>query len=400
MPEIDMTAESPRPCPICGAKDWHSVYRQRFIDGPLGEGYDVVVCSQCGAGFADGIPPQAEMDRYYAEQSKYAYEHSGGNESPWDFRRFETTFAQVAPYLPSHEARIIDIGCATGGLLSVFKKHGFLNLLGADPSAACAKAAKRLHGVEVIPATLSQLSAIEERFDLAFMVGVLEHLRDVRQAIGIVSRLLKPGGLLYCAVPDVEGLADCSNAPYQQFSVEHVNFFSSASLRRLMAECFMGPVNSWRWTVEWRENVWEPIASGLYKITSHPVRMFDDSTGAALARYLSISRDEDQKILTRIESLRKSQEPILVWGAGTLARRLLAATALAETNIAAFVDSNSSLHGQTLANRRIIGPAEIAGRKESILICSIAFEKEIAGEIGSRYGLTNRVISLLGDDAR
>ena len=89
------------------------------MDGPMGNGYNVVVCTKCGAGFADGIPSQADLDRYYAEQSKYTYDHADGAESSWDLKRFEATVGQIAHYFKSPNARILDIGCATGGLLSV-----------------------------------------------------------------------------------------------------------------------------------------------------------------------------------------------------------------------------------------------------------------------------------------
>ncbi|HEY5078935.1 MAG TPA: class I SAM-dependent methyltransferase, partial [Opitutaceae bacterium] len=144
-----MSIPAPRPCPVCAGLERRLVWRQRFLDGPLGGGYDVVVCSGCGAGFADGIPSQPEMNRYYAEQSKYTYSHADGAESPWDAGRFEATVDQVLPHLGSREARILDIGCATGGLLAAFKRRGFTNVTGADPSPECAAAAMRLYGINV-----------------------------------------------------------------------------------------------------------------------------------------------------------------------------------------------------------------------------------------------------------
>jgi SAM-dependent methyltransferase len=365
------------------------------MDGPMGNGYNVVVCTKCGAGFADGIPSQADLDRYYAEQSKYTYDHADGAESSWDLKRFEATVGQIAHYFKSPNARILDIGCATGGLLSVFKKSGFENVMGVDPSPACAEAAGRLYGVNVLVSTLSQLTDWEERFDLILMLGVLEHLREVKDAVRVASRLLTQGGHIYCAVPDVEGFASCANAPYQQFSIEHVNFFSISSLERLMSECGMAKAHSWIWSVEWREDVFEPIVSGLFEPRATPtLPLFDERTEPAFDRYLACSREGDRKIQTVIDSLRRSQEPILVWGAGTLARRLLATTSFAEANITGFVDSNPHLQGQVLSHRPILGPGQIVGRKESILICSVSFAKEIAGEIRNQHGFQNRVISL------
>jgi SAM-dependent methyltransferase len=334
------------------------------------------------------------MDRYYAERSKYAHEEAGGQESPWDLKRFAEIVGQIAPHLESRDARILDIGCATGGLLSVFKGRGFPNVAGADPSPACVEAAERLHGVTVKTSTLAQLRDWTERFDLVLMVGVLEHLREIKEGIRTASRLLRPGGLLYCAVPDVGGLADCPNAPYQQFSYEHVNFLSIRSLARVLAECGMAAVREWKWTVQWREGVWEPIASGLFEVRSATMPAFDEETELALKRYLVFSQDGDRKIVSKVDALRLRKKPILVWGAGSLARRLLATTRLAEANIAAFVDSNPHWQGQLLAGRPVLRPDQISGRKEDVLICSVAFEKEIADAIRNDYGIRNRMISL------
>jgi SAM-dependent methyltransferase len=419
-----------RPCPVCGSAGPHKkLHQQGFSEGVLGDGYDVVVCQDCGAGFADGIPSQADLDRYYAERSKYSYDGSGGAESPYDMARFAWTVDQLASRLPSHSLRILDVGCATGGLLSVFKQRGFANVLGADPSPACAAAARKLHGIEVRAATLAELSGWSERFDLVCMLGVLEHLRDVAPAVRTVARLMKPRGLFYAAVPDVEGLVEARNAPYQQFSMEHVNFFSRRSLDRLMASCGFAVASHWRTVLEWREGVTEPILAGLYEVTgdrereggsrppsasgsghhsvapsrapSHPLPRSlapslarDAVTESALERYLASSRAGDEKIRARIDALVRAREPLLVWGAGALTRRLLASTALAHANIAAFVDSSLHLQGTELAGRKVLSPTQLTGHKEPILICSVAFEQEITRTIRHRLNLPNRVITL------
>jgi SAM-dependent methyltransferase len=376
------------------------VHRQRFLEGPLGDGYRVVVCAHCGAGFADGIPSQEAMDRYYSEQSKYTYGSSGGKESPWDFKRFEATADQVVPRLRSADARVLDIGCATGGLLSVIRGRGFQNVTGVDPSPECAEAAARLHGVKVRTATLSRMGDWEERFDLVLMVGALEHIREAGKAVREASRLLSPGGMLYCAVPDVEGLPGSPGSPFQQFSVEHVNFFSLPSLSRLLGSCGLEPVETARWSVEWRSGVTEAIASGLYKHGMAGEPDFDDRTGPALERYVEISIAGDREIAVLVDSFRASQEPILVWGAGSLARRLLATTALAEANILAFIDTNPHLRDARLANRPILGPDQIAGMNERIFICSAAFHDEIIEIIREKMGLKNAVVSLAGSGER
>jgi hypothetical protein len=76
------------------------------------------------------------------------------------------------------------------------------------------------------------------------------------------------------------------------------------------------------------------------------------------------------------------------------ARRLLASTRLSCANIVAFVDSNAHWRGQKLAGRDILGPDQLAGRPEAIVICSAAFEHEIAATIRHKLGLANRILSI------
>jgi SAM-dependent methyltransferase len=397
---------SHRPCPVCGGLARRVLHRQRFLDGPLGDGYDVVVCRECGAGFADGIPSQQELDTYYAERSKYTYDQAGGAESPYDFRRFELIADQVVPFLPSRQARILDIGCATGGLLAVLQKRGFTHGLGADPSPACAAAARRLHGVEVRESTLAQLAGWTDQFDLILLVGVLEHLREVHPALEIVRRLLAPGGLLYCAQPDVAAFSECVNAPYQQFSVEHVNFFSESSLNRLLARSGLGPRRTWHWLVEWREGVTDSVVSGIYGADPTPVgparspNAIDGETGPALEQYLDRCRSGEAALLSAVNRLAQSQEPVLIWGAGTLTRRLLASTPLAEANVVAFVDSDPGVHWRRLAGREVLSPSQIVGRREAIVICSKAFEHEIRRMVREELRLPNPLILLASGGER
>ncbi len=400
-----MTTEGhPRPCPVCASTAEREVlYRQRFVAGPLGDGYEVAVCAACGAAFADGIPEQAELDAYYAERSKYIYAHADGAESPFDFKRFEAIADQLEPHLPSKAAKILDIGCATGGLLAVLQRRGYAHVVGSDPAPACADAARRLHGIEVRTATLAEHATWTERFDAVLLVGVLEHVREVRAAVRIAAGLLRPGGVLYGAQPDVEGFSACVNAPYQQFSTEHVNFFSTASLNRLLATADLAPVATWRWLVEWREGVTDSVVSGVFArgnggrgaAASVAVVVPPDTVSrGALLDYVARSAAGEAATRLLIGVFVRTQEPLLVWGAGTLTRHLLATTPLGQANLVAFVDSSPHLQGTELAGRKILGSAELAGRSERILICSVVFAREIVRMIRDELKLSNPVITL------
>jgi len=107
-----------RPCPVCGGEDRTILFHQTFSEfsgKALLNGYDVTCCNWCGCGFADGIPGQAEFDAYYRDLSKYEYQHRDGAESAEDQDRFQVIAKALVPFIPSAEARILEVGCATGG---------------------------------------------------------------------------------------------------------------------------------------------------------------------------------------------------------------------------------------------------------------------------------------------
>ena len=62
----------------------------------------------------------------------------------------------------------------------------------------------------------------------------MEHIRDLNAAVEKISSLLAPRGKAYLAVPDAPRFAQQTDGAFQEFSVEHLNFFSSASLTNLM----------------------------------------------------------------------------------------------------------------------------------------------------------------------
>jgi SAM-dependent methyltransferase len=297
------------------------------------------------------------------------------------------------PHL-ARDARILDIGCATGGLLSLFKKRGFEQLVGADPSPACAEIARRLYGIEVRAASLIDVAEWTETFDLILMVGVLEHLRDVLPAVKIAASKLSPNGFLYLAVPDVEGLAECYNAPFQQFSMEHINFFSAQSLALVSAAAKLPLHTIWQYRLEWREGIIEPIVSALCGNIGSSTVGKDVITEPALQRYVAWSNEGDLKINDAIGRLASSGTPLLIWGIGALTRRLLISTALASANIVAFVDSDQKVQGREALGKKVISPQDIRPDMGTIFVCSFAFEKEIIGQIRNTFHFPNPVVSM------
>src|SRR6476469_7696463 len=153
-----------RPCPICSNAKVEVLHHQTFLlpEGHLlPKAYDVVYCPDCGFAYADSSASQKVYDAYYAGFSKYEDNRTstGGGGSEWDSRRLRETAAAIAAIVLEKQARIVDLGCANGGLLGALKALGFLNLIGIDPSPACV--ANTVEGLG-IPARVGSLRELPQ----------------------------------------------------------------------------------------------------------------------------------------------------------------------------------------------------------------------------------------------
>jgi len=389
-----------RNCPICGNSKKQLIYTQNFSqisEGSLFSGYDVVTCDLCGFGFADNIPAQEKFDRYYKEMSKYEHEHQGGQISPSTQETYDSIVRQIKPFLTNDQVRIVDVGCATGGLLATFQTNGYRNILGIDPSPSCSRTAQKLYGIRVENQPVSEIPDFESMFDLVILNSVLEHIRDLDDSLEAMRNLLKPGGLIWIEVPDVTRFAELTSVAFQQFSMEHINFFSSTSLTNVMRKNGFEVEAIWQNTRQ-LEAIQDPALSTLYrrdeKFSNISDPSVDNKTGQALLEYLECSYQVDGNVLKKIDEIVKSGQSIIVWGVGTHTQRLLATSQLNKANIKAFIDSNPNYQGKTINNVPIYSPDTLANMVEPILVSSRLYQDEIAHEIRVTLGFPNDIILL------
>lgn len=126
--------------------------------------------------------------------------------------RYQRLFRPLLRDLP-RDAAILDAGCGAGLLIHALRSAGFTNLTGIDPSASlCARAIARGLPVRQIAADSIETASgeITERYDVIFLLDVLEHIPTSRQ-IGFLRglySLLHSGGRLVVSVPNAtSGLA-------------------------------------------------------------------------------------------------------------------------------------------------------------------------------------------------
>ncbi len=387
-----------RPCPICKSEEKKLLYAQRFgtlSTGSLLAGYDLVACQACGFTFADHIPEQAVFDRHYAEMSKYEYAHREGGESPFDAARFTQIAAYLASHVPDRKTRILDVGCATAGQLAKLRGLGYENLTGLDPSSTCARLAREFYDIEVRVGTLFAHDLPANSYDLIILVGVLEHVRDVAEAVRKLGPCLSPSGQMFAEVPDATAFADWPDAPYQEMSIEHINFFGPQSLENLMRVTGHTLVAMDRPPRQFTKTTVMPSAAGLFRRTNEALPLTPDAESAPrLLEYIQQSAAEEERVARLIDDLVKSGRAMAVWGVGTHTLHLMETTNLGDARITAFVDVNSKYHGKELFGRPIVAPEKMRETNEPILISSRAFQNDIAEMIEKELKLPNDLILL------
>jgi SAM-dependent methyltransferase len=140
--------------------------------------------------------------------------------------------------------RLLDVGCGSGAFLAQMAALGW-RAEGVDPDPA-AVAGAREAGVHVTQGTLTDLDRPEQAgaFDAVTLSHVIEHVHDPTDDLRRIHRLLRPGGLLWIATPNLEALG------HRHFGRDwlgldpprHLVLFTRASLERLLRSTGFEPL--------------------------------------------------------------------------------------------------------------------------------------------------------------
>jgi 2-polyprenyl-3-methyl-5-hydroxy-6-metoxy-1,4-benzoquinol methylase len=131
---------------------------------------------------------------------------------------------------------LLDIGCSSGGFLRTLKGKNW-ELHGIEISPEEARTAELSTGARVFVGNVVDAPFAPQTFDVITALHTLEHLYRPQEVVRKAWRWLKPGGVLYLQIPNIDGLEAHMFGSYW-FGLElprHLHHFSPASLRRLFA---------------------------------------------------------------------------------------------------------------------------------------------------------------------
>jgi 2-polyprenyl-3-methyl-5-hydroxy-6-metoxy-1,4-benzoquinol methylase len=129
--------------------------------------------------------------------------------------------------------RLLDVGCGEGFFSKEAQDRGFtVDAIEIDPiQRSCAA---HMLGKEPLDIPFEQFSGSD--YDVLLLSQILEHVADVNEWASMSSRLLKPGGLLFVALPNFSSLIRKvlqGRDPYVT-PPAHLNYFSPSNLVLLL----------------------------------------------------------------------------------------------------------------------------------------------------------------------
>ncbi|MGE5057534.1 MAG: class I SAM-dependent methyltransferase [Acidobacteriota bacterium] len=163
--------------------------------------------------------------------------------------------------------RLLDLGCSSGSFLESLKGKGW-NLHGIEMSTESARIAEVRSGAQVFVGDILDAPFRRESFDVITSFDVLEHLYEPRRVMAKVAEWLKPGGILYVLVPNVDGAEARVFGTYWH-GLElprHLFHYSPASLRFLAESVGLREVS-----LETRRN--PAVGTSLRYVWDHVFRM-------------------------------------------------------------------------------------------------------------------------------
>jgi 2-polyprenyl-3-methyl-5-hydroxy-6-metoxy-1,4-benzoquinol methylase len=150
----------------------------------------------------------------------------------------------MSQFLPDVHARVLEVGCGTGGFYDHLRQP--CEVWGVEPNPEAATAAtQKMHRVLVgrYDALADQLP--DRYFDMIVCNDVIEHMDDHDAFLEAIKKKLRPGGCIVGSIPNVRHITALfkllitKDWKYSESGIldrTHLRFFTEKSLRRTLQE--------------------------------------------------------------------------------------------------------------------------------------------------------------------
>ena len=199
----------------------------------------MVRCEDCGLVFLNPQPSDAELSRIYGADYFLGSDSEAGRQAVSEIKQATARLylAESRRYSGLEKGRLLEVGCGDGDFLVTAEAEGW-QVTGVEYSdAACEKVRSRLKRGVVHRGELAQAGLAAGQFDFCVLSDVIEHVRDPLAFLREIHRVLKPGGTLFIATPDIGSWsARVMRQRWMEFKAEHLVYFDRHTLQTALVK--------------------------------------------------------------------------------------------------------------------------------------------------------------------
>ena len=215
-----------RSCPICATSEFELSFNK--------DGFNHVKCEKCDFIFVSPVLTDKALIKYYENENKWTQVMLSDEERRVNKIMYELALSFLEKENKFNSKELLDVGSGSGYFLEVAKERGW-SVKGIEFNKDMIELSNK-NSLNVDNHSLEDLFKRGEKFDVISSWFVLEHIKDIKSFIRDIELLLKEGGLLLLAVPQLDSLANrlyWENSPTFA-GYAHINFFNLDSINNFI----------------------------------------------------------------------------------------------------------------------------------------------------------------------
>jgi 2-polyprenyl-3-methyl-5-hydroxy-6-metoxy-1,4-benzoquinol methylase len=190
--------------------------------------HQLVRCPNCSLVWLKNSPSPAQMSGHYGPKYDRIIALAGENSPSKSKGRLKV----IDRYASC--GTLLDMGCNSGAFLAALESSRW-RLFGIEMSPEAARKAEITTGATIFVGDILEANFPPESFDVITCFDVLEHVYSPRLVLQRVHEWLKPGGIFYTQLPNIDsGEARIFKSYWYGLELpRHISHFSPQSLRYL-----------------------------------------------------------------------------------------------------------------------------------------------------------------------
>lgn len=233
-------------CYLCESSDYAVIFPSKDCEveltekhiaarqGSINQQYlsNWVRCNRCGLVYANPVPEETILEKLYTISNQSGYYDEEVNVAD----TYECYLRRHSRYIQK-KRMALDIGTGNGFFLRRLLALGFEHVLGVEPSVlAYSKATPDIRSF-IINKTFAEEDFMPKSIDCITCFQTLEHFYYPNRVIEAFSRLLSPGGLVYCVAHNFDAFGvRLLGRRHPIVNAGHLTLFTSKTLAAIFSK--------------------------------------------------------------------------------------------------------------------------------------------------------------------